>query len=112
MSKRDITDEEFDRLVSERQHEEMMSIMKRLSIVLENINSNDNLEALLDKVNKTLEKVSRYEPKMDISELSKLLIKLKEEPKKPKEEPDFEQWTFTINRNPDGTIQSVNALKF
>jgi len=114
MSKRKIiADEDFDKLVAEKQHEEFVSTMNKLIYALEELNNKKEDQTALKDLSNNLKKLSDSGIKIDMNELLGAIKDLTETKKEviSKPETDIEQWTFQVNRNSSGYIDTVTALK-
>jgi len=108
-----LDDREFEKLVSEKQHQELMLAIRRLIIMLENINNNTEIETAVNRLSDTLSSLLQSGVNINTGPLIKA-IKEATLPKKEKGENsnDIQQCTFTVNRDGNGYIQSVTAIKF
>lgn len=113
MLNKNLTQEEFDKLVAEKEHEQFMEVMRKLLKAVEGMNDTSDVEMSLNNLNLTLSTLLNSGVKLN----SEALIKAIKEANPPKEikkknNDDIEQWTFTVNRDSNGFIQSVTAIKF
>jgi len=111
---REITDEEFDKLAAEKQHEEFICIMKKLSNVLEGMNDNTEVEIAVNRLNNHLSSLITSGIKVNMDVLAnaiKEMVTIKQATKI--NNPDnIEQWTFHVQRDKNGYIDTVTATKF
>lgn len=114
---KEIEDKDFEKLVAEKQHEQFMLAIKKLMVLIDSFD-NKQLQFTLTKIDNNLDKINKIDNNtIDVlKKLSESLEKLQKSVKfenleKQKEE-NIDSWTFTVNRDSQGLITSVNALKF
>lgn len=120
----EMTDQEFEALLADKRHKEMLQVLKKVADAVDRSGENGNLASVLQQntdaireFSAAVEKIKENTPN-DNPQLGKMCDNLANLANNMKEsiggikviaEQKPQQWEFEIKRNPNGFIQSVIA---